>query len=164
MTAARYYPPTPQPEPPLKTRRTRRRSQTPDLNRSKVTQISPRRQQLPESLQFLLLIQKSSSTLTFALVTLTLIVYGWTVCVPSLWSQEFRRLTKLQQDERQLVGTNETLKHQLAEQAQKPGSGLTQPHPSQSIFLPPTKVSPIVPKTTASAQGDPFVPETPIAY
>ncbi len=165
MTAARYYPPTPQPSPRPKTRKPSRRSQSPSLNRSKVAKISHHRNQLPQSLQFLLLVQKSSATLTFCLVSITLAVYGWTVCGPSLWSQEFRKLTKLQRDERHLVGTNETLKHQLAQQAQKPASGLAQPHPSQSLFLPPANVPPIAASPVIiSQQGEPFVPQTPVAY
>lgn len=165
MNAARYYPPTPQPSSRRKTRRPSLGSQSPEVNSSKVAKLPRRRNQLPESLQFLLLIQKGSTTLSFCLVTVTLAVYGWTVCAPSLWSQEFRKLTKLQRDERHLVGTNETLKHQLGQQAQNPGSGLAQPNPKQLFFLDPASVPSIEEEpAVVSQKGDPFVPQTAVAY
>ena len=165
MTAARYYSPTPQPSSRLKTKRPNLGSRSVYPKGAKIAKLPRRRHRLPESLQFLLLIQKSSTTLSFCLVSLTLVVYGWTVCAPSLWSQEFRKLTKLQRDERHLVGTNETLKHQLSQQAQNPGSGLAQPHPSQLFFLEPANIPPIEASSVILTQeGEPFVPQTPVAY
>lgn len=166
MTAARDYLPTP-PSP-----RRRRKSATaprpypsPVTRRTKVTQLPRRSHRLPLALQFLLLVQKSSTTLTCGLVTITLAVYGWTVYAPTLWSREFSKLKTLQRDERQLVSTNETLKHTMAQQAEKPGSGLTQPNPSQSIFLPPTEHPEIkLPINTKATDQEPLISDFPVSY
>ena len=134
-------------------------------NSKKIANISIKKDKIRHYLQFLLFVQKSSATLTFCLVFLTLSVYGWTVRAPTLWSQEFRKLTELQQDERYLVGANEVLKHQLAQQAQKPELGLTQLHPKDLIFLPNIEVVPLsVTNTTISNQENPWVTESPVAY
>lgn len=165
MTAARSYPPPSQPSRVNKSRRTLRHPQSRSMNPSKVARLPKERTQLPQSLQFMLLIQKGSAAFTFFLVTITLAVYGWTVCAPTLWSQEFRKLNKLQRDERHLVGANESLKHQLAQQAQTPEAGLTQPHPSQSIFLEAAQIPPLSPiPVLASDSGKPFMAQAPVAY
>lgn len=164
MIAARdYYPPISKPSRLKKSRRG-----LPDYsptNPQKIANLSTKRDKIRHYLQFLLFVQKSSATLTFCLVILTLGVYGWTVRAPTLWSQEFRKLTKLQQDERYLVGANEVLKHQLAQQAQQPELGFTQLHPEDLIFLPDVEVVPLsVTNTTISNQGNPWVAESPVAY
>ncbi|MDJ0732287.1 MAG: hypothetical protein QNJ33_20110 [Crocosphaera sp.] len=176
MTAARDYLPTP---PPTRYRRrqkatpTRRYqsvtpktiTHTPSQSRSKVTPLPAKCKGLPLALQFLLLVQKSSTTLTCGLVAITLGVYGWTVYAPTLWSQEFSKLKTLQRNERQLAATNESLKHKMAEQAEQPGSSLTLPSPYKSIFLSPADVPTIeVTEQTEETQKTPIIPETPIAY
>ncbi len=165
MTAARYYPPTPESSGLKESRRRLRRSQQISSNTKNNAKIKQINNKIPHSLQFLLLIHKSSATLTFCLVTITLAVYGWTVQAPNLWSQEFQKLTKLQRDERHLVGANEALKHQLAQQAQKPIVGLSDPHPRDLIFLPDVKVTPLsITNATTSTPKKPFVAEAPVAY
>ena len=134
-------------------------------NFREIAKIPRKNDKVHYDLQFLLLINKVSVTIAFILVTLTLSVYGWTVRVPGLWSQEFRKLTKLQQEERYLVGANEVLKHQLAQQAQKPEVGLTQLHPEDLIFIPDVKVVPSsVTDTTISNRSNLWFAEGPIAY
>ncbi|ACB52793.1 conserved hypothetical protein [Crocosphaera subtropica ATCC 51142] len=177
MTAAHDYLPTP---PPTRHRRRRQKttppptyqsvvpktvSRRPSEYRSKVTRLRTKPKQLPLALQFLLLVQKSSTTLTCGLVAITLGVYGWTVYAPTLWSQEFSKLKTLQRNERQLAATNESLKHKMAEQAEQPASGLTPPNPYQSIFLAPADVPVIeVRDQTQDTQQTPVITETPIAY
>ena len=163
MIAARDYQPTPKSSRLKKSRRALPTYLS--VNSQKIAKILSKKDKAYHYLQFLLLINKVSATFAFCLVTLTLSVYGWTVRVPTLWSQEFRKLTKLQQEERYLVGANEVLKHQLAQQAQKPEVGLTQLHPKDLIFLPDVKVIPLsVTNATISNQGNPWVAEGPIAY
>ncbi len=94
-----------------------------------------RSQPLPPKVQFLLLLQKGSSLLTFCLIGFALTAYAWTVYMPSLWSKEYQKLETLQRNERHLTTSNETLKNQLARKAERPESGLAQPHPSQALFL-----------------------------
>jgi hypothetical protein len=163
MIAARDYQPIPKSSLLKKSRRALPAYSS--INSRKIAKISSKKNKVHYDLQFLLLINKISATFAFCLVTLTLGVYGWTVRVPTLWSQEFRKLTKLQQEERYLVGANEVLKHQLAQQAQKPASGLTQLHPKDLIFLPDIKVVPLsVTDATIYNKGNPWMAEGPIAY
>ncbi len=187
MTVARDYLPTP--PPPRSTHRLKRgtkrynKSQlrtTPQWdkqkkltkqeprkksNLSKVTPLPTKPKKLPLALQFLLLVQKSSTTLTCGLVALTLGAYSWTVYSPTLWTREFSKLKTLQQNERQLTSTNEFLKHKMAEKAEQSGSGLIKPNPHQSIFLAPADVS----QTTLSQEvkqtaNNPIISDNPIAY
>ncbi|MDJ0599132.1 MAG: hypothetical protein QNJ37_09880 [Crocosphaera sp.] len=177
MTAARDYLPTP---PPTHYRRrcqtvtpTRRYqsvapktiTRSPSQSSSKVTTLPIKSKRLPLALQFLLLVQKSSTTITCVLVAITLGVYGWTVYAPTLWSQEFSKLKTLQRNERQLAATNESLKHKMAEQAEQPGSGLTPPSPHKAIFLSPAEVPVMeVKEETPETQTIPIIPGTPVAY
>lgn len=176
MTAARDYLPTPPPT------RYRRRQKTtpipryqsvasktvtrhPSKSHSKVTRLRTKPKGLPLALQFLLLVQKSSTTFTFGLVAITLGVYSWTVYAPTLWSQEFSKLKTLQRNERELAATNESLKHKMAKQAEQPGSGLTLPNPHQSIFLSPAEVPVInIDDQSEETKEIPIITETPVAY
>lgn len=187
MTVARDYLPTP--PPPRPTRRRKRgtnkhnhsqlrtipqldkqkqltpQRQRKNPNSSKVTPLGIKPKQLPLALQFLLLVQKSSTTLTCGLVALTLGAYSWTVYAPTLWTREFSKLKTLQQNERQLTSTNESLKHKMAEKAEQPGSGLKEPNPHQSIFLTPADVSQLtLSKELKQSPNNPIISDNPIAY
>ncbi len=176
MTAARDYIPTPSPSRyrrPQKATPTRHsQSVAPKTvirkssqSGSKVTPLASKSKRLPLALQFLLLVQKGSTTFTCGLVAITLGVYGWTVYAPTLWSQEFSKLKTLQRNERQLAATNESLKHQMAKRAEQPGSGLTLPNPHKSIFVTPAEVPVMeVKEQTPETQTIPIIPETAIAY
>ncbi|MDJ0658037.1 MAG: hypothetical protein QNJ42_00945 [Crocosphaera sp.] len=176
MTAARDYLPTP---PPTRYRRRPKATPTrryqsitpktvtrkPSQSRCKVTPLPTKGKQLPLALQFLLLVQKGSTSFTCGLVAITLGVYGWTVYAPTLWSQEFSKLKTLQRNERQLAATNESLKHKMAEQAEQPAAGLTPPNPYQSIFLSPAEVPVIeMSEQPQEKQNIPIITDTPIAY
>jgi hypothetical protein len=167
MTAARDYLPTP---PPSRSTRRRKKAIPPSVYQShpgasKVTTLPTKPKQLPLALQFMLLVQKSSTTLTFGLVAITLVVYAWTVYAPTLWSQEFSKLKTLQRNERQLTSTNESIKNTMAQRAEQAGSGLTPPNPHQSIFLSPGDVPDVkISDDTQETQEKPLIPETPIAY
>jgi hypothetical protein len=94
------------------------------------------------------------------LVVGALITYGWTVYTQEQWGKEFDRLEALKTKERELISTNEVLKNQMAEQAEKPTAGLLLPDPSNAIFLtpapqrPPVKPRPVAP----GAEPDPIRP------
>lgn len=81
-------------------------------------------------------LHRHTSVITFLLVSATLIVYGWTVYSQHLWSRSYKELQELQRDERQLTKHDETIKNQMAQEAQKPHSGLVSPTPSKIIFVP----------------------------
>jgi hypothetical protein len=111
----------------------------------------------------MLRLQQASSVITFSLILTTLGVYAWTVYVPKLWSKEYRNLETLQRHERHLTATNESIKNQLAQQAEKPEAGLSNPHPAQSIFLPETPVKPIIIPET-QAKSSPSLTSDSVAY
>lgn len=95
-----------------------------------------RRLKKPVWLRFLLFIQHASSIITIALVMSTLAIYSGVVYSQQQWSLHYEKLTKLQRAQRDLTATNETLKNQLAEQAEQPNNGFIAPNPDQTIVLP----------------------------
>ncbi|WP_013325210.1 hypothetical protein [Gloeothece verrucosa] len=116
-------------------------------------------------LRFMLQLQKVSSVITFCLIAATLGIYAWTVYVPRLWSKEYRNLETLQRHERHLTAANETIKNQLAQQAEEPKAGLINPKPEQAIFLPQTNEPAVRTATPSnSAQNKPFIPDSPVSY
>ncbi|GBF55431.1 cell division protein FtsL [Microcystis sp. 0824] len=98
--------------------------------------VAPTQKQLvSRQLRSLCLLERIVAVITFCLLGSTLGIYAWTVYIPKVWDKEFGKLETLQRHERHLLATNETLKHQLAQQAEKPETGLTHPQPFQTIFL-----------------------------
>ena len=86
-------------------------------------------------------VYRHTSIATFLLVSTTLVVYGWMVYSQHLWSSSYKKLQDLQRDERQLTKHDETLKNQMAQEAEKPHSGLVSPTPANTIFLEETPTS-----------------------
>lgn len=86
-------------------------------------------------------IYRHTSVVTFLLVSTTLIVYAWTVYSQHLWSNSYKKLQDLQRDERQLTKHDEILKNRMAQEAEKPNSGLVSPTPANTIFVPETPSS-----------------------
>ena len=139
------------------------------LDRSKLktpTTIAAPQQQLPTALQVLLGFQQATSWMTLGIVGVVLGIYGWTVYTPLLWSKEYQQLKALQKTERQLVANTEAIKHQLAQEADRPSSGLVNPSPDQNIFLPTKQSDMIAPKAQNIAANHPSLSFTvkPIAY
>ena len=92
-------------------------------------------------LKTILRLEKFSLVVMVSLVLTTLGVYAWAVYAPKIWSKDYKKLEKLQSDERGLITNNEALKNHLANSAKNPTNGLTEVRPFQSIFLPSTKLS-----------------------
>ena len=80
-------------------------------------------------------LHRHTAVITFLLVSSTLVVYGWTVYSQHLWSRSYQKLQDLQRDERQLTKHDEILKNKMAQEAEKPRSGLVSPTPANTIFL-----------------------------
>jgi hypothetical protein len=80
---------------------------------------------------------RASIILAFILGVAALVVYGSTVYTQQLWSKEYRKLKTLQRNERELLAAGESLKGQIAQQAERPGSQLIPKTPSSMIFLKP---------------------------
>lgn len=96
-----------------------------------------RSRSLPLWLIRLCYLQHRFSVFTWLLVATMLSVYGWSVYSQYRWNQAYHRLETLQLYERQLMSTNEKLKHNLALQAQQPEMGLVPPLPEEAIVLQP---------------------------
>jgi hypothetical protein len=101
----------------------------------KVQSAPTQKQVVSRKLRSLSILEKIVATVTFCLLGSTLGIYAWTVYIPKVWDKEFVKLETLQRHERHLLATNETLKHQLAQQAEKPETGFSHPQPFQTIFL-----------------------------
>jgi hypothetical protein len=125
---------------------------------AKVPVAPTQKQVASRKLRSLSLLERIMAVITFCLLGSTLGIYAWTVYIPKVWDKEFGKLETLQRHERHLLSTNETLKHQLAQQAEKPETGLTHPQPFQTIFLKRKSTSNLKPapasqsKSTVSSQ------------
>lgn len=117
----------------------------------------------PLWLKLLLRLQQGSSLVTLSLILGVLATYGWTVYLQQQWGEAYESLETLKKQERQLVSANELLKNEMAEQAEKPTTGLLLPDPSNAIFLTPApQRSDIQPKPSPSLE-DAF-PNKPLGY
>jgi hypothetical protein len=109
----------------------------PPLTGSQTVKVLPSPPTPPLWLRALVGVQRASSVLTLLLVVACLSVYGWTVCSQQMMRKQSRQLEILRRQEGQLAVANETLKNQLAKQAEQPSSGLVSPAPERMIFLKP---------------------------
>lgn len=126
----------------------------------------PFQRSMPLWVRSLLNLHRSSSVLTFLLVGACLSVYGWTVYSQQMWSFEERKLETLRRQEQQLAAANEILKHQMAQEAELPGTGLVAPDPSAILFLEPApQRPPVVPRHNSEppASSERYVPK-PLGY
>ena len=94
---------------------------------------------LPKNLKVLSLLQKGSFGLAIASLTTSIGVYISTVQIPKLWSQEYQHLENLQRQERQLIAVNETIKYQIAREANLDRERSVS-KPESAIFVSPAKI------------------------
>lgn len=125
----------------------------------KVEKLKLSQEPQPIWLSSLLFLQRSSDVITFLLVAATLTIYSWTVYTQQQWSQEYGKLQKLQRDERQLTTANAVMKDQLAQQAEKPATGLVPPTQANTIFLQPAPQRPF--HATPNQSTEPEPPQMP---
>lgn len=120
----------------------------------------------PLWLRALVGVQRASSVLTLLLVVACLSVYGWTVYCQQTFSLQSSKLERLRRQEGQLAVANETLKNQLAKQAEHPGSGLVPPTPDRMIFLKsaPPRASAAPPQKPASSLDSQKGASQPLGY
>ena len=104
-----------------------------------------------------------STLVTFLLVTTTLTIYSWTVYTQQQWTRDYRKLEDLQRQERQLTTANEVMKNQLAQQAEKPATGLVPPTQTNAIFLPPAQERKASTTPTQATNPEP-VAKSPLGY
>ena len=125
--------------PPLRAKSIDRKN--PSNQNQKSIPVMPDGSKIPMWLMRWNSIYRHTSVVTFLLVSTTLIVYGWTVYSQHLWSSSYKKLQDLQRDERQLTKHDEILKNRMAQEAEKPNSGLVSPTPANTIFVPETPIS-----------------------
>ena len=106
--------------------------------RAQVTKLPTREPQRPLWLRLMLLFQHGSSVFTFLTIGTALALHGWNAYTPQAWNKEYKKLANLQRQERYLTTINETLKNNLAQQAERPETGFVNPKPDQVIFISPS--------------------------
>lgn len=94
---------------------------------------------LSNNLKTLLLLQQGSFTLAIVSMSASIGLYISTVHIPKIWSQEYRHLENLQLQERQLIAFNETIKHQIAQEASQ-NKHLSVSKPESAVFITPAKI------------------------
>jgi len=97
---------------------------------------------VPTWLSTLTVLQRSSTLVTFILVAGVLAVYGCSVYSQRAWSQDYRQLTHLQRQERELIAASETRKQQIVQQAESLQAGLVRQAPANTVFLQPEPLRP----------------------
>lgn len=151
------------PLPPAKSHKSAAAKVVPFHQPDQRVRMLPVRRSLPVWLRLLIQLQRGSTIVAFVLVAATLVVYSTTIYTQQLWSRDYQRLKAMQRQERQMIATSETLKHQLAQQAQKPESGLVRRLPQQAIYLPPAPepvAKPVVPSPSPAESA----PPKPLGY
>ncbi|MBD1910853.1 MULTISPECIES: hypothetical protein [unclassified Leptolyngbya] len=135
-------------------------------NSAPTVQSLPVSRSMPAGLRTLMLAQQVATPLTFLVIAVTAVFYGWTVYTQQLWSQQYHRLEALQRQERQLMAADEVLKNDLAQQALNPNSGLITSDLNTTVFLdaPPPVSSEAIAPTAASAPAPEVEPARPFAY
>lgn len=131
--------------------------------RQKVERLDAMQRVTPAWLSPLLILQRSSDVVSFVLISATLALYSLTVYTQQQWAQEYRKLENLQRNERHLTTTNAVIKDQLAQQAEKPATGLVTPTPANTIFLPPAPQRKSSTAPTQMADPEPAA-KAPLGY
>ena len=108
--------------------------------------------------------QRYSSVVTLLLVVSTLTVYAWTAYSQQVWSREYRKLTTLQRDERQLTTTNEVLKNKMAQQGEDKAAALEPLNPATTIFLPSLPQHPVAASISKPSAQKPQQNLLPLGY
>ena len=115
----------------------------------------------PLWLRSLLMLQQSTGAIAFGTIIAVFSVYAAIVYTQQLWGKEYQKLKTLQSQERILTETNESIRNNLADLAQRSGMGLVPLDPHKSVFLDrtATKLEPkVTPKPKKKQRSDRFVP------
>jgi len=116
----------------------------------------------PIWLRSLLRMKTGTAIAMLILVSAVVGLYSKVVYTKQHWGQEYRKLERLQKEERQVTIFNEALKNDIAQTAKKGGTGLVPPNGSQMIVLEPSPVRPW--QETALAQPENFQSGQPLGY
>ncbi len=136
---------------------------SPKTGGQKVQRLNTSRELIPGWLRSLILLQRCSDLMAFLLFAAILSVYSWTVYTQQQWTQEYRKLETLQRNERHLTTANESLKNELAQQAERPATGLVTPNTANTILLPPAPQRQFVASPSQTPDSESMV-KTPLGY
>ncbi|MEO1145203.1 MAG: hypothetical protein AAFY26_06365 [Cyanobacteria bacterium J06638_22] len=120
---------------------------------------------IPGWLRAMAIAQGIALPLTFAMVGIMGIVYGWSVYTQQRWSQNYDQLDQLWQREQQLLAADEAFKNELAQQAMNENNALVVSDLNSTLFMdapPPVAPRPVAP-TEAIAPALQS-PNRPLAY
>ena len=115
------------------------------------TQLSPKKHS-SAALQLLKLLQRGSSGVAIVMMSGSIALYLATVRIPQQWTQEYEKLEALQRQERQLVALDESLKYEIAQQAEQSDWELSAIAPESTIFLQKAKVEPVTQTSEPAAE------------
>ncbi|NEQ50399.1 MAG: hypothetical protein F6K11_09740 [Leptolyngbya sp. SIO3F4] len=110
----------------------------------------PKSPRLPLGLKLLVGMQQGSTILTGGLVATALVIYSWTVYLDKTVARSFKYLEALKVSTQQVTTANETLKHNMATQAESPAAGFEPLEPKRAIFLSPAPVRPSIESSPGS--------------
>ncbi|MEO1210146.1 MAG: hypothetical protein AAFX78_11445 [Cyanobacteria bacterium J06638_20] len=125
----------------------------------------PTAKPVPGWLRAMAIAQGIALPLTFAMVGIMGIVYGWSVYAQQRWSQNYDQLDQLRQREQQLLAADEAFKNELAQQAMHENSALVVSDLNSTLFMdapPPVGPRPDTPTEAIAPALQP--PSRPLAY
>lgn len=111
----------------LNPRRKRANALDPRQQQSHQVKQFPQKQSVPAWLKSLIAIQRLSLVLFCGTFGLSALGYGYTAYTQDTWKTQHGRLQRLQRQELQQATVAENLRHQMAETAELPSSGLVDP-------------------------------------
>jgi hypothetical protein len=128
----------------------------------------PRHNSVPNWLKSLLAVQRVSLILFCSILGLSTLVYGYTVYTQDTWKSQHGQLRRLQKQERQQGVMNENIKHQMAQTAEEPNSGLVSPSPDRLVIVPKAPQRPVKPRSTSPSPAPSAAPnpssKQPLGY
>lgn len=125
---------------------------------SNVRVLQPRTQNYPLWLWALVAGQHLSAATALLVGSVALGIYGSTVYAQQQWGRAYGQLQELQVRESQLTSAEAMLRHDLAQQAKQPQSGLVPPSHNTVLFLEPADPRPPVPVPAEPPAREPIHP------
>jgi hypothetical protein len=108
-------------------------------------------------------LEKGMKYLFCGVAGLSLVAYGCMVYTQEQWRINHQQLQKLKNQEHQLAITDARIKNQMAQDAEKPQSGLVSPQPADFLYVPANMQVVSVPVETAPL-AKPISLPGPIGY
>ena len=124
----------------------------------------PQNNSVPIWLTSLLTMQQGALAVFCSIFGLSAIAYGYNAYTQDLWKSQHGQLKRLQAQEHQQGVMNENLKHQLAQAAEQPKSGLVAPNPDRIVVIPSAPQRPTKSPATSSSPRSIPASKLPLGY